>query len=383
MLRKHPKLFQDPQIDYPIYDMSLNFSDYIKKSEEIIAKTRQDLQQCAELTIKSNAPYELKPATKPRYGALLIHGLLDSPFIMRDIGDHLQQQGLLVRSIMLPGHSTVPGALLNTTHEEWAQAVTYGVNTLKAEVEKIFLVGFSTGASLSICHAAKDSSIIGMILLAPALKINSPLVFLSAWQRVINGVCERTRWFVLREERDRVKYQSVAMNAIYQVHQLGLITQQTQLNTCPIFSVLSYEDEIVCSKASLLYLQREMNPLNRTLVYCGESRTFSNNHITTRSSADAEKGIVNFSHISLPIAPSNPHYGEEGNYFLASHPKKNAAIKYGAFNKADVIFYNWLRHLHLTRYTYQRLTFNPNFDLMQREMKKFISEVVEKTTVSM
>jgi|SRR6185312_416034 len=374
MLRKHPKLFQDPQIDYPIYDMNLNFADYMQKSEEIIAKTRQDLKQQAEFIIKANAPFELKPTNKPRYGALLIHGLLDSPFIMRDIGNSLLSQGLLVRSIMLPGHSTVPGALLNTNYSEWSQAVEYGVNSLKADVEKIFLLGFSTGASLALHHAAKDPSIAGMILLAPAFKINSPLMFLTTWQHALRLAWERTQWFVLHEERDCVKYQSVAMNAIYQVHQLGLAIQQIPLNTCPTFSILSYEDEIVCSKASLHYLQREINPLSRTLVYSAEPLRFANKHITVRPSANPEQGILNFSHITLPTSPNNPHYGKEGKYFLASHLKKN--IKYGAVDKADILFYNWLHRLHLTKFVYQRLTFNPDFEMMQREIKKFIDDCV-------
>ena len=372
MLRKHPKLFQDPKIDYPIYDMNLSFADYVQKSTEIIAKTRQDLKYQAEQIIKVNAPFELRPAKPPRYGALLIHGLLDSPFVMRDLGNSLREQGLLVRSIMLPGHSTVPGALLNTQYSEWSQAVEYGVNSLKADVEKIFLIGFSTGASLAICHAAKDPAIAGMILLAPAFKINSPLVFLTQWQHTLRLKWERTKLFVLREEHDYAKYQSVAINAIYQVYQLGLVTQQAPLNTCPAFSILSYEDEIICSQASLYYLQRETHPLNRTLVYSGKPLNFANKQITVRSSANPAKGILNFSHITLPIAPSNSHYGQEGNYCLASHLQKN--VKYGAFDKADIIFYDWLHRLDLTRYMYQRLTFNPDFGVIEREMKKFIEE---------
>src|SRR5437016_3635977 len=105
MWHKHPYLFQDPKIQYPIYDLDLNFDDYIKQSRAIIATNRQHIDKYKEIVINANTPYELKPSQTAKNGVLLIHGLLDSPFIMRDIGERLQSKGLLVRSIMLPGHA--------------------------------------------------------------------------------------------------------------------------------------------------------------------------------------------------------------------------------------------------------------------------------------
>src|SRR3990167_5170318 len=101
MFHKYPKLFEDPKIDYPIYDPGLPFSDYIQKIRHIIAHARQDLDQRAKWIIEANSPFELRPDNKPTRGALLIHGLLDSPFIMRDIAERFRDQGYLVRSILL------------------------------------------------------------------------------------------------------------------------------------------------------------------------------------------------------------------------------------------------------------------------------------------
>ncbi len=77
---------QDPQIKYPIYHMDLGFSEYILQCKALIQRTRADLAQNpqAEKIIEANTPYELKPRDNKTYshGALLIHGLLDSPFVM-------------------------------------------------------------------------------------------------------------------------------------------------------------------------------------------------------------------------------------------------------------------------------------------------------------
>ncbi|HSW69457.1 MAG TPA: alpha/beta hydrolase [Gammaproteobacteria bacterium] len=380
MLRKHLKFFQDPHIDYPIYDFNLNFSAYIKQSEEIIRKTRQDLGQDHESIIKNNAPFELQPHhSKPQSAALLIHGLLDSPFIMRDIGNYLQSQGLLVRSIMLPGHSTVPGALLNTDYTEWLQAVQYGVGTLKRDgVEKIFLVGFSTGADLSICHAVNDPAIAGIIMIAPALKINSPFAFMSNWYRAFNWAGDRTKWFFISEEFDSVKYQSVTFNAIYQVYRLGLLLQKIspeKLAHCPLLMALSYEDKIVCSKMNMEYFQKTTHPLTRILVYSNKSLKFSDKRIILRNSVYPDMNILNFCHITLPVSPDNPHYGKDGDYILASHLEKN--VRYGAFDKLDMCFYNTLRKMHLSPYRYERLTFNPDFEFMKNQMGDFILKALD------
>lgn len=375
MLRKYPKLFQDPRIDYPIYDMHLPFQDYINQSEKIIATTRQDLNQPSEWIIKNNAPFELRPDNPhPKCGALLIHGLLDSPFIMRDIGHYLQAQGLLVRSIMLPGHSTVPGALLNTTYTDWQQAVTYGIATLKQDVEKIFLVGFSTGANLALCHAMHDPTIRGLILLAPALKINSPFAFLSQWISAINS-WDRTKWFCIENECDPVKYQSVTFNAIYQVYELGLNIQKMgpeKLSHCPLFMILSDEDKIVCSRTNIKYFQQTVHPLNRVLLYSGKPFKLTDHRILVRNSRYPDKNILDFCHISLPVAPDNVHYGKKGDYILASH--LDSHVKYGALDKADVYFYQLIHQLKLTPFEYQRLTFNPDFLFMQNQIGDFIKQ---------
>src|SRR5579862_8196736 len=111
MLQKQNKLYQDPQVSYPIDDLHLSFDDYIKKCKTIITENRQDLQNNAEKIIAANAPYELRPVNtgKIRRGALLIHGLLDSPFCVKDIANQLHAEGILVRAVLLPGHGTVPG----------------------------------------------------------------------------------------------------------------------------------------------------------------------------------------------------------------------------------------------------------------------------------
>ena len=376
MWRKYPKLFQDQKIDYPIYDLDLNFDDYIKKSREIITEIRQDLDNNANLIVDANSPFEFRPAQKAKYGALLIHGLLDSPFIMRDIGNQLCQKGLLVRSLMLPGHSTVPGSLLNTDYTEWVQAVRYGIATFKNTVEKIFLVGFSTGASLSLYHAAEDHSLAGLIMIAPAIRINSPFAFAAHLPTKIRWASKRAQWLHISEENDYAKYRSIPFNAVHQVHRLAKLVKKIspeKLSYCPLFVALSWEDKIVASYSSVDYFKQSKNPHNHMLIYSGKPLHIDDKRIHIRNSIYANMNILNFSHVTLPVAPDNIHYGIKGDYSLASHLDKN--MRYGAFDKIDLVLRNLFYSWKMSRFQYQRLTFNPDFDFFMQEIEKFIFKI--------
>jgi esterase/lipase len=208
-------LWENPQVIYPLNALKESFGHYISACQHIIRTSRLDLNQQANLIVEANSPFELKSSLPHKTGALLIHGLLDSPFSMRDIGHSLYEQGLSVRSILLPGHGTVPGNLLNITFQEWAQACHYAMTAFTEEVEKVFLVGFSTGATLALYHAlqhAKDPRIAGLVLVCPAIKINTPIDFLLQLSPYFHWLGKRGEWIRKTAEIDYTRYQSIAFN---------------------------------------------------------------------------------------------------------------------------------------------------------------------------
>lgn len=301
---KHPQLLQDPHVDHPIHDLSLNFADYIQKTRAIIEQTRVDLKDNpdAERIIEANSPFELYPDRptgnqKIKYGALLIHGLFDSPLIMHDIGEFLQSQGILARGILLPGHGTVPGALLNIDYHDWLQAVHYGIETLARDVDHIFLVGYSTGASLAIYHARKDSRIAGLILTSPAFKIRSIIDFTANWHRLISWAWERAKWLHIGKDNDYAKYQSFPFNAVYQVYRLTNEIKKLNSNNplkCPMLMALSQDDKTVSAQASIKYFKQLTNPKNCLILY-GNQAGYSNDvRILRRGTAYPELHINSF-----------------------------------------------------------------------------------------
>ena len=66
-------------------------------------------------------------AADPVGGALLVHGLTDSPYSMRAHRRAAARRGATTRSsLRMQGHGTVPGGLVNTIWEDWSAAVRMG-----------------------------------------------------------------------------------------------------------------------------------------------------------------------------------------------------------------------------------------------------------------
>lgn len=382
---KNPSLFVDPNIEYPPDSSSLSFDTYIQQCKKIISETRLDLTDITtrEKIIEANAPFELWPSTphkKIKYGVLLIHGLFETPLQMKDIGIHLQSQGFLVRAVLLPGHGTIPGALLRVDYHQWVKTVNFGYNKLAEDVEKIFIVGNSTGANLALYQAMHDNKkISGMVLLSPAFKIHSPLAPIAYLPTYLPW--KRAAWLHqnANETIDYAKYRSIPFDAVYQVHQLSLKIKESHRHdvvACPLFFALSANDIIVTPQTTLNFFKAHLNPKSRLVLYTASLNPPTDPRMIIRQSVYPALRIRHFSHISIPISPENPHYGKNGDFAFASHVDNKAnPIIYGEFNALQINLNHFLFSYHLAPVLYERLTFNPDFYNLMDMMDRFIKDV--------
>lgn len=368
MICKIAKLFQDPQIQTPI--ITEDFTHYINDWKKIIASTRQ---MPTPKIIEANAPFEIRPKHPTKIGVLLIHGLLDSCFIMKEIAEHLSSTNLLIRAVLLPGHGTIPGALLNIHYEDWLQTVNQGMTSLAKEVDKIFLIGFSTGAIAAIHEALKNNfPLAGIIAFAPAFRIKSPLAVLAKWLPYLGKA-----WISLNEEIDYVKYSSLPSQAVSQVYELGKKVRnalQTQSLNCPLLMIVSGNDEIISSPACLDYFYRDSHPKSEMIYYVNSDMHLNDDRITVRCSSYPEQHILNFSHIGLTVSANNMHYGSGGDYPLASHINREKHVDFGAFNTLEIKIYQKLYQWKLSQHFHQRLTFNPDFAFAMKKIHQFIDK---------
>ena len=159
--------------------------------------------------------------------ALMVHGLSDSPYSLRSTALTLNQAGLTVYGLRLPGHGTLPSGLDSAVWRDWEAAVGLVVAQIRRDHpdSPFWIVGYSTGAALAIKYAADtvragrlDQLPRRLILMSPAVGV-SPFAPLANVQRIISnfGVAKRARWGNVDLELDPYKYTSFAQNGAAQV----------------------------------------------------------------------------------------------------------------------------------------------------------------------
>ena len=229
-------------------DFIKTFDDYIKLEEKLFRQLNEEIYAGSETGPGFElSRYSPRSIADPRYrkpdwnrsfeletkspigGVLLLHGMSDSPYSLRALGQALSRRGYWVIGLRLPGHGTVPSALTIVTWEEMAVVVRLGIDRLVSRVGEnaIHLVGFSTGAplalnyALDVLDARSTTPLASLVLISPAIGI-SPLAALAMWQSRLAKLpgLNRLAWTQVLPEFDPYKYNSFTANAGAQVHRL-------------------------------------------------------------------------------------------------------------------------------------------------------------------
>jgi len=375
MQKEFSNFFQPSGSNNHPLNKDLPFSEYIEETRALIRNARLDLNEDnAELIVDANSPFELRPNKKCKNGVLLIHGLYCSPSWLKDIGESLYSNDCLVRAVLLPGHGTVPGDLLNITYEKWLETTLYGIKSFKNEVDNLFIVGYSTGALLALHHVLNGHHADGLILFAPALKIRNPLARFAHLHRLISWAYEPAKWLTRNAQRDYAKYESQTLSSGHEVFQLGQAVRHL-LNSkelkIPSLTILSDDDYVINSNYVINSFLNSESPYNKMRLYTGEPNQELDKRITTVNNAYPEEKIINFSHYCLSISPNNFHYGSDGDYKDFQHYKKIHMDPQHEHNGDDVRL-GGLNKENLKKYFMQRLTYNPDFENMMGNILQFI-----------
>ena len=177
----------------------------------------------------------LLPAQTPKAAVLLLHGMSDSPYSLRNLGQQLNAAGALVLGLRLPGHGTAPAGLVDISWQDMAAAVRLAMRHLSEQAgdAPIYIIGYSNGAALAVHYALaalEDATLpkaSRLVLISPAIGV-SPAAALAVWQARIGNLLgiEQLNWNSVLPEYDPFKYGSFAVNAGDVVYRL---TNQIQL----------------------------------------------------------------------------------------------------------------------------------------------------------
>jgi alpha-beta hydrolase superfamily lysophospholipase len=182
-----------------------------------------------------NRSFELSAAA-PKAGALLLHGMSDSPYSLRALGERLNAEDMHIVGLRLPGHGTAPSGLVEVSWEDMAAAVRLALRHLAVQVRErpLYIVGYSNGAALAVHYALAtlEDNILPkvdkLVLLSPAVGV-TPAAAFAVWQARLGHLLglEKLAWNAILPEYDPYKYGSFAVNAGDVVYRLTREIQQS------------------------------------------------------------------------------------------------------------------------------------------------------------
>ncbi|HQS58101.1 MAG: hypothetical protein B7Y56_04040 [Gallionellales bacterium 35-53-114] len=369
----------------------LSFADYVERNRDMIRKVRSATHiSNLNRAVEGNAPFALEPAgadvagkeKKYRRGILLTHGLSDSPYFMRHLAALFQASGFRVLAVLLPGHGTCPGDLLEVTWREWAKAVAYGTDRLAEEVDEVYLGGYSAGGALSIYQSLQDTRVSGLFLFAPALEITHRAAY-ACMHKLVSWLIPRAKWLEIKPDKDIYKYESFAKNTATQMYQLTLaLSEKLKLQPLdiPIFAVASVDDKTVKTVATLEFMQQQSNPANRFILYTTEAEKSAQSapaqNIERVNSLVPEQKILGSAHTAILIPAEDEYYGVEGEYASCIHYYPEQMDKYEeCMLHPEKCWLGEVLQKNLDAGLLRRLMYNPNFAALKVSIKQFIDSL--------
>lgn len=231
-----------------------------------------------------NRTFELIP-DDIRGGVLMLHGLTDSPYSMHHLAKLFEGEGYYVLALRMPGHGTIPGALVKANWQDWMAATRLGARHVRNKIETglpFYIVGYSNGGALAVKYSLE--SIVDTDLPKPdRLFLFSPMMGVtffarfSDWHRTLSWIpyFEKFRWLDVFPEYDPFKYNSFPKAAGEQsflltrsIHKhIRKLVNSGQLSELPaILTFQSLVDATVLTHAIVDNLYNNLTPNNHELV---------------------------------------------------------------------------------------------------------------------
>lgn len=364
------------------FTITTKYRDYVLNCRQAIANAQRQVTGISpDRLVAINAPFEWHPEehfhTKHGYkrAVILLHGLNESAFSLRDIGHHLVEQGFLVRGALLPGHGSTPESLLKVKYSQWLTSVKAMIANTHQYAQEVYICGFSLGSTLAMHAALEGETIAGLILFAPALAAKNPLSYLSRWGKFAAENIRNKTWRQKQPEVDYAKYCSSSYHCVHEVlhgmKQVRHLLKQKKLNT-RVFAIATDDDETIDTRKFIReFMSWPPTRHQQLLLYASKvlhNKLTQHPHITVRNSIYPQQKILSYAHTSLHCSPDNQHYGRNADYYdylhYASPPHNSTRADYlGAINSRS-----------LRKKILARLHYNPDFTFLLQQLDLFLNK---------
>ena len=183
-----------------------------------------------------NRSYLLQPEGPPAGAVVLLHGLTDCPYSLRNVARSYHARGWAAVSIRLPGHGTVPAGLTDADWEHWVEASRLAVREarrLAGPSAPLHLVGYSNGGALALKYAldSLDDTALArpgrVVLISPMIGVTHLARFagVMGWPAVFPAFAKAALLGVV-PEINPFSYNSFPVHAARQASQLTGVLQR-------------------------------------------------------------------------------------------------------------------------------------------------------------
>lgn len=118
--------------------------------------------------------FDLRPEQANGAAALCLHGLTGTPYEVRPIAETLFARGVRARGIWMAGHNGTVDDLAATSQQEWMGLAEEALEALRAEHDRVYLVGVSMGGLVSL-RLAETSRVDGVVTVGAPLELPPPI----------------------------------------------------------------------------------------------------------------------------------------------------------------------------------------------------------------
>lgn len=187
-------------------------------------------------------PFILRHSPRAQKRAILIHGLTDSPYLLKDVARTLYDLGYDIHAILLPGHGTNRADLKHVKLEEWKNAAKDAIKEADedADTTSILLGGFSAGGAVATWATHQGyKKVSKLMLFAPAIRIKNKFSILSCPLKWV------LPYVVKKKEIYPHAYRSMATNAVCQLQRLTKELSNENPIPVPAFFAFTLDDSVI------------------------------------------------------------------------------------------------------------------------------------------
>jgi len=368
----------------PAFLKHKHFDDYAQSVTDEVRRYRIPFHpELAESEIKLSSPAEL-PLGAHCDGnvsgiAILVHGLSDTAFSLRDIGTVLADVCYKSRVILLPGHGTRAGDLLTTRLSDWQETITYLIDQAALETETVLLVGFSLGSVLTLDAAVrKQDDVDGIIGISPAYFLSSANV--AKWAPLAAPII---RWVDRGVADDPMRYEAMPTRAVAETWKAMKLLKRNLDKFGPVkipwMLTQSMDDAVVVPEQNeTLWISHAVNAKSRLIRFVSDQEYPDEERVLNLPGTSEADQVIALTHLAIHQSPDNPHYGKNGSYRNCGGNMPREADHVKLCQQSETVWYGLWDTEPTPGQAMAYSSFNPSFSLLADELKKFASQIAKK-----